>query len=188
MNYKNKYSGLFIAILVIIVATGVTFAGLDAAIDPVEVDEDALANGDGMSIMEQPEDLFDGKEPVQKPNIFMISISVGVLMGVISFSAYQGGKQLQDDSKTDDAAGLLFEEGLENMTVKDSIIVRKLMDMKEFTIPDLVEGSPVSRSSVWRLVKRLNEKGLVEEKENSEISDGTRGKPRKVFKFLGRAD
>lgn len=171
MNYENRYFGLILTITVILTATAVSYGVFSNIYDPMISEEETI-----IMEMEDIEEIF----PSDRSDIFTMSLGIGLAMGLITLAVWEGGRKIKND-----AANLLLDEGLENMTVKDLVIVRRLIEKKKFTIPELTVDSPVTRSSVWRLVKRLNDKGLVEEIEDSEVSDGTRGKPRKVFRYVG---
>lgn len=170
MKLNKKYFGAILAILVLVFATGASYLAFSLVFESGTANE-----GPGIQST-QPNDqpTSDGNTPL------MLSIGVGVAMSLITFASWEGARRTKKD-----AAELLLDQGLENMTVKDLVIVRRLIQKEEFTIPQLVEDSPVSRSSVWRLVKKLDEKGLIDEKDESEIPDGTRGKPKKVYRFVG---
>ncbi len=167
MKLNKKYFGAILAVLVLIFATGASYLAVSLVFEP-----DNTNDGPGIQ---------SNNQPTQKENgPWMFSIGVGIAMGLITLASWEGARRTKKD-----AAELLLDQGLENMTVKDLVIVRRLIQKEEFTIPQLVEDSPVSRSSVWRLVKKLDKKGLIEEKDESEIPDGTRGKPKKVYQFVG---
>ncbi len=167
MKLNKKYFGAILAVLVLIFATGASYLTVSLVFEP-----DNTNDGPGIQ---------SNNQPTQKENgPWMFSIGVGIAMGLITLASWEGARRTKKD-----AAELLLDQGLENMTVKDLVIVRRLIQKEEFTIPQLVEDSPVSRSSVWRLVKKLDKKGLIEEKDESEIPDGTRGKPKKVYQFVG---
>jgi len=170
MKLKNKYLGVIISIIVLISATGVSYLALSTIFEP-----DIPENDIGIQSIQSDEKLSSHRE-----DTLMVSFGIGIAMGLIALASWQGSQSMKKDP-----AELLLDEGLENMTVKDLVIVRRLIQKEEFTIPQLVKNSPVSRSSIWRLVKKLDEKGLIEEKNESEMPDGTRGKPSKVYRFVG---
>jgi len=87
-----------------------------------------------------------------------------------------------------DAASTLLEQGLHDMTVRDVEIVGQIIDLKEFTIPELVRRTRASKITVWRTVQKLIEQGLVKSIERTRPAAnglGGRGKPSHVYKYVG---
>jgi len=74
------------------------------------------------------------------------------------------------------------------MTVRDVEIVGQIIDLEEFTIPELVRQTGASKITVWRTVQKLMEQGLVKQIEQTKPAAnglGGRGKPSRVYKYVG---
>lgn len=116
-------------------------------------------------------------------NALPISASIGTIAGVATFAVWVGSKRLWGD-----ATSVLLERGLYDMTVRDVEIVGHVMDMREFTIPELMRRSRVSRSMVWRIVQKMIKQGLVQQTEEVRATArglGGRGKPSRVYRYVG---
>ncbi len=116
-------------------------------------------------------------------NVFPIAASIGIAMGVIVFAVWVGYRQVWGE-----ATSTLLEEGLHGMTVKDVEIVGHIMEMKEFTIPQLMKLTNTSKITVWRTVQKLVERGLVQTTKQTRLAAnglGGRGKPSRVYKYVG---
>jgi predicted transcriptional regulator len=115
--------------------------------------------------------------------VLPISASIGVALGFTVLAVWIGYRRMWGD-----AASTLLEQGLHNMTVRDVEIVGQIMDLKEFTIPELMRRTHVSKITVWRTVQKLTERGLVEPTERTKLAAnglGGRGKPSRVYKYIG---
>jgi hypothetical protein len=116
-------------------------------------------------------------------NVFPISAIIGISMGFVVFSVWIGYKRMWGD-----AASTLLEQGLHDMTVRDVEIVGQIIDLEEFTIPELVRRTGASKITVWRTVQKLMEQGLVKQIERTKPAAnglGGRGKPSRVYKYVG---
>lgn len=116
-------------------------------------------------------------------NVFPIAASIGIAMGVIVFAVWVGYRQIWGE-----ATSALLEMGLHGMTVKDVEIVGHIMELKEFTIPQLMKLTNTSKITVWRTVQKLVERGLVQPTEQTRLAAnglGGRGKPSRVYKYVG---
>ncbi|MQY68190.1 MAG: hypothetical protein GH150_02230 [Hadesarchaea archaeon] len=116
-------------------------------------------------------------------NVFPIAASIGIAMGVIVFAVWVGYRQVWGE-----ATSTLLEEGLHDMTVKDVEIVGHIMELKEFTIPQLMKLTNTSKITVWRTVQKLVKQGLVQTTEQTRLAAnglGGRGKPSHVYKYIG---
>jgi predicted transcriptional regulator len=116
-------------------------------------------------------------------NVFPISAIIGISMGFMVFSVWIGYKRMWGD-----AASTLLEQGLHDMTVRDVEIVGQIIDLEEFTIPELVRRTGASKITVWRTVQKLIEQGLVKQIEQTKPAAnglGGRGKPSRVYKYVG---
>ncbi len=116
-------------------------------------------------------------------NVLPIAASIGIAMGVIVFAVWAGYRQVWGE-----ATSTLLEKGLHGMTVKDVEIVGHIMEMKEFTIPQLMKLTNTSKITVWRTVQKLVERGLVQTTKQTRLAAnglGGRGKPSRVYKYVG---
>jgi len=116
-------------------------------------------------------------------NVFPISAIIGISMGFMVFSVWIGYKRMWGD-----AASTLLEQGLHDMTVRDVEIVGQIIDLREFTIPELVRQTGASKITVWRTVQKLIEQGLVKQIEQTKPAAnglGGRGKPSRVYRYVG---
>jgi len=116
-------------------------------------------------------------------NVLPIAASIGIAMGVIVFAVWVGYRQVWGE-----ATSTLLEEGLHGMTVKDVEIVGHIIEMKEFTIPQLMKLTNTSKITVWRTVQKLVERGLVQTTGQTRLAAnglGGRGKPSRVYKYVG---
>ncbi|MDI6820466.1 MAG: helix-turn-helix domain-containing protein [Candidatus Hodarchaeaceae archaeon] len=112
-----------------------------------------------------------------------ISASIGVTMGIMVFAVWIGHRRMWGE-----ATSTLLEHGLHDMTVRDVEIVGHIMEMKEFTIPELMRRTRASKITVWRTVQKLVGQGLVQPTEQTKLAAnglGGRGKPSHVYKYVG---
>lgn len=116
-------------------------------------------------------------------NVFPISAIIGISMGFMVFSVWVGYKRMWGD-----ATSTLLEQGLRDMTVRDVEIVGQIIDLGEFTIPELVRHTGTSKITVWRTVQKLMRQGLIKQIEQTKPAAnglGGRGKPSRVYKYVG---
>jgi len=128
-----------------------------------------------------------GLQPVityEKPvAVLPIAASIGVAMSFTVLAVWIGYRRMWGD-----AASTLLEQGFHDMTVRDVEIVGQIMDLKEFTIPELVRRTRASKITVWRTVQKLVEQGLVRQIEQTKPASnglGGRGKPSRIYKYVG---
>ena len=132
-------------------------------------------------------------EPVTFPNMITtetkpidtspIAATIGIAMSVMALAVWAGYRQMWGD-----ATSTLLEQGLNDMTVRDVEIVGYIMELGEFTIPDLIKTTKASKITVWRTVQKLVEKGLVQQTEKTKLAAngrGGRGKPSGVYRYVG---
>lgn len=115
--------------------------------------------------------------------VLPISASIGAAMGVMVFAVWIGYRRMWGD-----ATLTLLEHGLHDMTVRDVEIVGHIMEMKEFTIPELMRRTRASKITVWRTVQKLVGQGLVQPTGQTKLAAnglGGRGKPSHVYKYVG---
>lgn len=115
-----------------------------------------------------------------------IAASIGIAMGVVVLAVWAGYRQMWGG-----AASTLLEHGLHDMTVRDVEIVGHIMELKEFTIPELMKLTKTSKVTVWRTVQKLVERGLVRPTEQTKLAAnglGGRGKPSHVYKYVGKRE
>jgi len=128
-----------------------------------------------------------GLQPVityEKPvAVLPIAASIGITLGLMVFAVWIGYRRMWGD-----ATSTLLERGLHDMTVKDVEIVGHIMELREFTIPQLMKLTNASKITVWRTVQKLVERGLVKPTEQTRLAAnglGGRGKPSHVYKYVG---
>jgi len=112
-----------------------------------------------------------------------IAAGIGIAMGVVVLAVWAGYRQMWGG-----ATSTLLEQGLHDMTVRDVEIVGYLMELKEFTIPELMKLTKASKITVWRTVQKLVERGLVQQTEQTKLAAnglGGRGKPSHIYKYVG---
>lgn len=116
-------------------------------------------------------------------DVLPIATSIGIAMGVVVLAAWAGYQQTWGG-----ATSTLIEHGLRDMTVRDVEIVGCIMELKEFTIPELMRTTKASKITVWRTVQKLVEKEIVQQTEKTKLASGGlggRGKPSSVYKYVG---
>ena len=121
---------------------------------------------------------------VTKPlDVLPVAVSIGAAMGIVTFAIWLGSRQLWGDTTS-----MLLERGLHDMTVRDVEVIGYMMEMKEFTIPDLIRRSRISRFTAWRIVQKMVKQGLLQQTERVGLTAsgrGGRGKPSHVYKYVG---
>lgn len=134
-------------------------------------------------------DYFYGVEerafgPETKPiDVLPIALGVGAAMGVVIFAVLMGSKRIWGD-----ATSTLLHHGLQDVTIGNVEIVGHMMEMREFTVPDLMRRARMSRFTVWRLVQKMIRQGLVQETDKMGLTAsgrGGRGKPSRVYRYVG---
>jgi len=129
--------------------------------------------------------IYDTKTRETEPiNAMPIAASIGIVMSFVVFGVWVGYRRMWGD-----ATSTLLEHGLQDMTVRDVEIVGQIMDLKEFTIPQLVKETRASKLKVWRTVQKLVEQGLVQQTDQTKSAAngmGGRGKPSNVYKYVGK--
>jgi predicted DNA-binding transcriptional regulator AlpA len=124
---------------------------------------------------------FYSSEPIA---VVQISGSIGIAVAAASFLAVWVASR----NNLGDAAAVLLDRGLHDMTLRDLEIVGQISNMREFTIPELMARTGASKITVWRTVQRLMKQGLVEATERTQPGArglGGRGKPSRVYRFTG---
>ena len=112
-----------------------------------------------------------------------IATSIGVAVGLVAVAIWFGYRQSWGE-----ATSTLLEHGLYDMTVRDVEIVGYIMERGQFTIPELMKLTDASKITVWRTVQKLEEKGLVEQTDDTKLAAnglGGRGKPSRIYKYVG---
>ena len=116
-------------------------------------------------------------------NALPIAASIGIVMGVVVFAVWVKHREMWGG-----ATSTLLEHGLHDMTVRDVEIVGHIMELKKFTIPELMKLTKTSKITVWRTVQKLVEQGLVQPTEQTKLAAnglGGRGKPSRVYRYVG---
>jgi len=144
---------------------------------PMEAYDQAQATG-------EPVTVSDTTTTETKPiNVLPIAAGIGIAMGVVAIAVWAGYRRMWGG-----AASTLLEHGLRDMTVRDVEIVGHIMEQREFTIPELMKLTKTSKITVWRTVRKLVERGLVRLTERTKLAAnglGGRGKPSRVYKYMG---
>jgi hypothetical protein len=144
---------------------------------PASAYENAQISGEPVSILSTK---IEETKPLDTSPIAMtlgIAVSMAVLAVWAGYQRMWGG-----------ATSTLLEHGLHDMTVRDVEIVGYMMQLDEFTIPELMKMTRASKITVWRVVQKLVEKGLVQQTEKTRLAAnglGGRGKPSIVFRYVG---
>lgn len=166
VNMHHRSLGVLVALIVFVCTTTISYVFLDHFY------------GAGPAYEER------AGEPETRPvNVFPISVGIGTAAGVVTFAVWVGSKRMRAN-----VTSMLLEHGLHDMTVRDVEIIAHIMEMKEFTIPDLMQRSRVSRSMVWRIVQKLIKNSLVQQTEQVRSTAsglGGRGKPSRVYRYIG---
>lgn len=118
-------------------------------------------------------------------DVLPISSIIGVTAGLICISAVW----VRHRYPWGDAITTLFEHDLTNMTIRDVKIFGEIMELEEFTIPQLMKQTKSSKITVWRALQKLIERGLVQPTEKSIPSSnglGGRGKPSRIYRYVGK--
>jgi hypothetical protein len=117
-------------------------------------------------------------------NALPIAASIGIAMSLIVFGVWVGYRRLWGD-----ATSTLVDHGLQDMTVRDVEIVGEIIDMKEFTIPELMGRTHTSKLRVWRIVQKLVQRGIVKSAGKTKPAAsglGGRGKPSRVYQYIDK--
>lgn len=117
-------------------------------------------------------------------NALPIAASIGIAMSLIVFGVWVGYRRLWGD-----ATSTLVDHGLQDMTVRDVEIFGEMIEMKEFTIPELMGRTHTSKLRVWRIVQKLAQRGIVKSTGKTKPAAGGlggRGKPSIVYEYVGK--
>ena len=117
-------------------------------------------------------------------NTLPIAASIGIAISLITFGVWVGYRHTWGD-----ATSTLLEHGLQDMTVRDVEIFGEMIEMKEFTIPELMGRTHASKLRVWRIVQKLIQRGIVKSTEKTKPAAsglGGRGKPSRVYHYVGK--
>jgi hypothetical protein len=132
-----------------------------------------------------PVTISDTTTTSTKPiNALPIAASIGIAMSLIVFGVWVGYRRLWGD-----ATSTLVDHGLQDMTVRDVEIFGDMMEMKEFTIPELMGRTHTSKLRVWRIVQKLIQRGIVKSTEKTKPAAGGlggRGKPSRVYQYVNK--
>ena len=132
-----------------------------------------------------PVTLSDTTTTSTKPiNTLPIAASIGIAISLITFGVWVGYQHTWGD-----ATSTLLEHGLQDMTVRDVEIFGEMIEMKEFTIPELMGRTHTSKLRVWRIVQKLIQRGIVKSTEKTKPAAsglGGRGKPSRVYHYVGK--
>ena len=120
-------------------------------------------------------------EPI---NALPIATAISIAMGLMFLAVWTGYQRIWGDATT-----TLLEQGLHDMTVRDVEIVGEMIEMKEFTIPELMGRTHASKLKVWRTVQKLAQRGIVQSTGKTKPAAsglGGRGKPSRVYQYVGK--
>ncbi len=179
MKVEHLKVGLLLAIVILVCATAVSYFTLDHFYGASET---------GQKLdLEAQTTTESARVPSSAPfDVVPVSVIIGVSMAGLTLAVWSGSQVSSTSAKLQGTATtILLNEGLEDMTVRDVEIVSRMISKSEFTVPQLLRGAQVSRSSVWKLVKKMVDKGLVEETGKERLPDSGRGKPSKVYRYVG---
>lgn len=157
--------------------TGTPNLGLSSVDVPSVAYERAQETGDPVTVS-------DTTTVETKPiNALPIAAGIGILMSLVVFGVWVGYRRTWGD-----ATSTLLEHGLHDMTVRDVEIVGQVMELKEFTIPQLIKETRASKLTVWRTVQKLVKHGIVRPTDKTKPAAnglGGRGKPSIIYKYVG---
>lgn len=117
-------------------------------------------------------------------NTLPIAASIGIAMSLVVFGVWVGYRRVWGD-----ATSTLVDHGLQDMTVRDVELVGEMIEMREFTIPELMGRTHTSKLRVWRIVQKLDQRGIVKSTEKTKPAAsglGGRGKPSRVYHYVGK--
>jgi len=120
-------------------------------------------------------------EPI---NVLPIATAISIAIGLTFLAVWTGYQRIWGDATT-----TLLEQGLQDMTVRDIEIVGEMIEMKEFTIPELMKRTHASKLKVWRTLQKLIQREIVKSTEKTKPAAGGlggRGKPSRVYQYVGR--
>jgi len=179
-----------------------TGEGLPPAPSGWDYEEDAAAPSAGlgpgtMTQVNVPTEAYEHAQTTEEPvtisnttttetrpiDTLPIAASIGIAMGIVAIAGWAGYRQTWSG-----ATSALLEHGLHDMTVRDVEIVEYIMELKEFTIPELMKMTKASKITVWRTVQKLVESGLVQQTEKTKLASngiGGRGKPSNIYRYVG---
>ncbi len=158
-----------------------SLAGVDtSAITQISVSTDAYEKAQSGEMVTVSNTTKTETKPIDASPI---AATIGIAMSVVTLAVWAGYRQIWGG-----ATSTLLEHGLHDMTVRDVEIVGYIMELKEFTIPELMKMTKASKITVWRTVQKLAEKGLVQQTEKTKLAAnglGGRGKPSSVYRYVG---
>lgn len=190
---SRRQLGILISLAIILAATGISYVSIEKLYDQTEDEggtkidnarysadtEEKPAGGAALSSESAKGASRSSQDPFEK-NIPFVSLGIGISMGIVSLIMWEGSKRTGGD-----AISMLIHRGLEDLTVRDLNITRQMIVKGEFTIPELLNHTSASRQSVWRLVNKLTEEGLVKKTDEKRLPKSGRGKPSQVYRYVG---
>jgi hypothetical protein len=117
-------------------------------------------------------------------DVMPIAASISIAISLITFGVWVGYRHTWGD-----ATSTLVDYGLQDMTVRDVEIFGEMIEMKEFTIPELMGRTHASKLRVWRIVQKLVQREIVKSTEKTKPAAGGlggRGKPSRVYHYVGK--
>ncbi|MFP4045767.1 MAG: hypothetical protein ACLFS3_01780 [Candidatus Aenigmatarchaeota archaeon] len=169
--------GVLVAVVVFAIATPISYLALGELYgQPQETYQQQVSITDTAERSAQPT-----RSSEEGKNVLPMSLGLGGVLSVFTFAVWQGSSMVQQN-----ITSYLLDKDLGDLTVKDLEMIEKMRRMRQFTLPRVMEESEtsVSRSTAWRLIQKLSEKELVEE-ESGVSNTGGRGKPSRVYRYVG---
>lgn len=105
---------------------------------------------------------------------------LGVALVVIIAAAWIGLRQARGEATTE-----LIKHGFSSMSIQGADVFREIRGHKEFTIPELMHETGASQTLTRRTVQKLIKKGIVKRTGEVKLAEAGRGKPSRVYKYVG---
>lgn len=112
-------------------------------------------------------------------SFMLLLLEGGVIFAVFSIA------WLREPESRGKAATLLLENKRGDARVRDVEILAVIMELEEFTIPQLMKRVGASRSTAYRTVKEFIALELVEKTDREETPGSSGGKPGRIYRYIG---
>jgi len=113
------------------------------------------------------------------PLTAVLAVAGAILVAIVS-AAVLHLRQVRGDATTE-----LIDRGLSTMRIQEVDIFREIREHNEFTISDLMRETGASSTLARRTILKLIKKGLVAPTGEVKLPEAGRGKPSKVYKYVG---
>lgn len=110
-----------------------------------------------------------------------LSVGFGASIAAVALAAWIGSKRAHVDS----IASVINKDGISDLSAKNLEIILRVINMKKFTIQELAKDTTLTRQAVWLLVRKLIKHDLVTETGSKKLPNSGRGRPSKVYKYVG---